>query len=199
MPFPELFRDEVFRIETKRLWLRWPRPSDARALTQIASQAGVAEKTATWPHPMPDQEADWRILRAREGNASGSRLVFAITRKKHPDVLAGIISAGEDKNGGLDLGYLLDPQFHGRGLMTEAVYAVIGVTFAYTGYQVIRASSGLNNPASRRVLEKSGFRSLGDSLHDAPARGGSVSCDDFELTRVAWKAAGEVIVRPEAA
>ncbi len=27
--FPDLTRDDVFRIETKRLWLRWPRIQDA--------------------------------------------------------------------------------------------------------------------------------------------------------------------------
>ena len=27
--FPDLTRDDVFRLETRRLWLRWPRAADA--------------------------------------------------------------------------------------------------------------------------------------------------------------------------
>ena len=28
--FPEITRDDIFRLETERLWLRWPRAADAR-------------------------------------------------------------------------------------------------------------------------------------------------------------------------
>ena len=27
--FPDYFRDDVFRLETQRLWLRWPTAADA--------------------------------------------------------------------------------------------------------------------------------------------------------------------------
>ena len=30
--FPEIAKDDVFRIETRRLWLRWPRLADAPAM-----------------------------------------------------------------------------------------------------------------------------------------------------------------------
>ena len=34
--FPELTRDDVFRLETRRLWLRWPRMADANAILRLA-------------------------------------------------------------------------------------------------------------------------------------------------------------------
>ncbi len=56
--FPELARDDVFRLETRRLWLRWPRESDAPALTALAGDWDVAQMTATMPHPYGDEDAD---------------------------------------------------------------------------------------------------------------------------------------------
>ena len=41
--FPEITRDEVFRIETPRLWLRWPVPADADALVAIMGEGFVAD------------------------------------------------------------------------------------------------------------------------------------------------------------
>ena len=191
MSFPELFADDVFHIETARLWLRWPRAADARALQQIAGIAAIAEMTATWPHPLPENEADWRILRAREANAAGTALVLAITRKKSPDQLIGTLGVrqlpvSDGGNGALGLGYMLAEAHHGRGLMTEAVIGLAGAVFTSTGYRLIRASSLSVNPASRRVLEKSGFEHTGTSMLDAPARGGMVEVDDFELSHSVW-------------
>ena len=45
--FPELTRDDVFRLETRRLWLRWPRMADASAILRQAGEKAVAEMTAT--------------------------------------------------------------------------------------------------------------------------------------------------------
>ena len=36
--FPDVFSDDVLRIETPRLWLRWPRASDAKAIAALAAE-----------------------------------------------------------------------------------------------------------------------------------------------------------------
>ena len=48
------------------------------------------------------------------------------------------------------------------------------------------ATAHIENPASRRVLEKCGFVHSGTGLEGAPARGGMVPCDRFRLERGAW-------------
>src|SRR5439155_11525397 len=80
--FPDLTADDIFRIETKRLWLRWPRASDAPAITSFVSLAQVARMTASIPHPYPPGEAERFIMKARTGNAGGTALVLAITQKR---------------------------------------------------------------------------------------------------------------------
>jgi RimJ/RimL family protein N-acetyltransferase len=51
--FPDLARDDVFRLETARLWLRWPRAADAPAIHRYCSRWEVAQFTARIPHPYP--------------------------------------------------------------------------------------------------------------------------------------------------
>ena len=41
--FPELTRDDVFRLETRRLWLRWPRIADSTAILRLAGEKAVAQ------------------------------------------------------------------------------------------------------------------------------------------------------------
>jgi hypothetical protein len=51
--FPDLLRDDVFRLETRRLWLRWPRAADTALIASLAGERDVAEMTANIPHPYP--------------------------------------------------------------------------------------------------------------------------------------------------
>ncbi|HXF55811.1 MAG TPA: GNAT family N-acetyltransferase [Hyphomicrobiaceae bacterium] len=185
---PDLFRDEVFRIETRRLWLRWPRLADAPRLQEAASAPEVAQMTASWPHPLPEGEAARRIERMRQGNANGDCLVLAMTPKREPDCLIGMLgvhlAAGEDH---LTLGCLLATPYHGRGLMSEAVRGLASAVFTYSGYRRIRAASRIINPASARVLDKCGFVPIGPGLQEAAARGGAIEVDCFELRREDWR------------
>ena len=184
---PELFADDVFHIETSRLWLRWPRAADGAALHRIASRKDVADRTATWPHPLDPQEVDRRILAMREANAVGTALTLAITRKKEPGRLIGIVGLHLADDASLRIGFLLDPQWHDRGLMTEAVTAIIDIVLALAPIQAVRGHALPDNEASRRVLDKAGFVLVGTEMCPAPARGGPQQCHAFELTRTRWR------------
>ena len=49
--FPDLARDDVFRLETSRLWLRWPRMGDAAAIERFLQSMGG--RALHRPHPPP--------------------------------------------------------------------------------------------------------------------------------------------------
>jgi RimJ/RimL family protein N-acetyltransferase len=74
----------------------------------------------------------------------------------------------------------------GKGFATEAVLAAIEAGFTLTGAIEMLATAHIENPASRRVLEKCGFVHTGTGLEGAPARGGMVPCDRFRLERTSW-------------
>ncbi|HEY7680110.1 MAG TPA: GNAT family N-acetyltransferase [Terriglobia bacterium] len=64
----------------------------------------------------------------------------------------------------LDLGYSLRPEFWGKGLATEIASAVVSLGFEKLGSEHITAISLPTNIASRRVLEKIGFRYERDTV-----------------------------------
>ncbi len=192
--FPDVTRDDVFRLETRRLWLRWPRVSDVAALADMAGRKEVAEMTGTWLHPLPQGEAERRVFEARKANATGRSLILALTARGKPNQLIGSIAVTPSREAGgagraeLELGYMLHPAFWGQGLMAEAANALIDVAFRYTRAEAVEASVRVINPASRRVLQACGFAHLGGALRDLPARGGMQPVDLYRLTREDWLA-----------
>lgn len=188
--FPDLTRDDVFRLETKRLWLRWPRAADSAAITAFAALPEVAQMTAAIPHPYPAKEADRFVLKARAENAAGFALHLAVTRKSGPRAVFGFVSAIGNGEQDVDIGYVLSPEMWGKGFATEAVKMVVETVFALTPAVRILANSRVNNPASRRVLEKSAFAYVDNGLDWLAARGGLHPCDRFRLDRVNWRRDG---------
>ena len=184
--FPDIARDDVFRLETARLWLRWPRASDAPAIHRYCSKWEVAQYTARIPHPYPEGSAERFIFAAREANALGKDLTLMLTPvrgKRDPFGAISLERRGVDR---LTLGYALAPEAWGKGYATEATEAMIDAAFAMTPAVEINASVRVENAASRRVLEKVGLRHVGTGPQGAPARGGMVDCDRFQMSRAEW-------------
>ncbi|WP_375462808.1 GNAT family N-acetyltransferase [uncultured Methylobacterium sp.] len=187
--FPDLTRDDVFRIETRRLWLRWPRARDVDTIVRLAGERAVAEMTARIPHPIERAGIDAFVLDARRGNAAGEGLVMALSLRSDPAGLVGVIGIeAEAAADGPHLGYWLGHPFWGRGLATEAATAIVDAYFAYAGGAVLTSNARVENAASGRVLEKAGFGRTGSGTGIFPARGGAVAFDRFRLDRAAWSA-----------
>jgi RimJ/RimL family protein N-acetyltransferase len=183
--FSDLLRDDVFRLETQRLWLRWPRASDARALARIGGDPRVAEMTPSLPQPFTEQAAaDW-VFSSRRANAEGESIVLVLTLKSRPGEPIGIAGLHGTRPGVAALGFWLGRPAQGQGLMTEAVSALIDMAQRAAHLGEIRASTRSGDGASRRVLEKCGFVSQGDGLIDLPARGGVIVCERFHWLKPA--------------
>jgi RimJ/RimL family protein N-acetyltransferase len=185
--FPDLTRDDVFRIETRRLWLRWPCARDAEAVLRLAGDPAVAEMTARIPHPLPRAEVDAFLLRTRGENAAGTGLTLALARRSAPADLVGIVGVVGGA-AGPEIGYWLGKPHWGAGLMGEAVAAVTDAFFAYAGGDVLRSSARTDNPASRGVLERCGFVRTGSGTRAFPERGADLAVDLFSLDRARWQA-----------
>jgi RimJ/RimL family protein N-acetyltransferase len=184
--FPDLARDDVFRLETSRLWLRWPRMGDAAAIETFCSQWEVARYTARIPHPYPPGSAERFVYAAREANASGRDLTLVMTPIKGKRDVIGSISLESRGVDRLALGFALAPEAWGKGLATEAAGAMIDAGFSLTPAVEILASVRVENEASKAVLGKCGFQLIGAGLQGAPARGGMVECLSFRLARADW-------------
>lgn len=181
--FPEIARDDVFRIETRRLWLRWPRVADAAAIARQAGEKAVADMTASIPSPYSEQQAIVSVLAAREMNADGGGLYLSLTHKARPNEVIGAVSVMRGADNRAFLGYWVGMSHWGAGLATEAAQAMIDVAFGLTETVSLHASVVPVNTASRRVLKKCGFAHYGGGMNDAPARGGAQAVDFYRLGR----------------
>ena len=56
-----------------------------------------------------------------------------------------------------EIGYVLGKNYWGRGLMTEALKAVLDFCFTQAGFQKVKARYASLNLASGRVMEKAGM------------------------------------------
>jgi RimJ/RimL family protein N-acetyltransferase len=187
--FPDLTSDDIFRLETRRLWLHWPRACDAATIAGIASLAETARMTAAIPHPYPHGEAERFILKSRGDNANGKALVLVMVQKGGARPTIGLVSATLSEARDIELGYIVAPAVRGKGFATEAAKALIEAVFSLTAAERILANARTINPASRRVLEKCGFAYLDTGFDFLAARGGLHPCDRFQLDRKAYAAA----------
>jgi RimJ/RimL family protein N-acetyltransferase len=110
------------------------------------------------PNPMVAVEGFILIMQARA--ALGTDHVFAIDLPGSGAI--GCIGAhGASPNGPFEVGYYVGRDWWGSGYATEAATAVTNYMQAQ-GAAGLQAGHFLDNPASGRVLEKSGFVATGE-------------------------------------
>lgn len=176
-------------IRTRRLILRPLRLGDTTRLQCLANDWAVASMVAAIPHPYEIAHAlDFIIRIAPEAIDCGDAL-FAIAWQDEPDALIGCIGChhkGED--GFPDLGYWLGRPYWGQGVMSEAVEAMVGHLFSIWRVNALSAGYFNENAASKRVLNKMGFRDLGPKMYPCLARGAPVEGRIMRLSRAKWLA-----------
>jgi RimJ/RimL family protein N-acetyltransferase len=184
--FPDLFRDDVFTLETPRLFLRWPKASDAANLVMLANDRRIAEAHAVIPHPYTQAHAVSFITTARTMNTEGNGIYLAIAARREPRQPLGVVSLRIRPEGDISLGYWLGVAHWGKGHATEAAQAILDAAFLYTQIKDVIAEVRVTNDRSRRVLKHCGFQYEGSSMCARPAWGDSVPADAFRLTRSLW-------------
>ena len=183
--FPEISREDIFRLETRRLWLRWPQASDMRVVAMPAVATPAPEEASGDPYRDPAVLAAWH-----DANTTGAELHFVMTGRGADRGIIGSVDLvpvrGHAEACGLRLRVWLDAALHGRGLATEAVQATVDAAFMLTATPLVAASARVLDPAFRRVLEKCGFGYCGTGLDPAGDGHGLTASDRFRLDRKAW-------------
>ena len=145
------------RIRTPRLLLRPWTWDDVQDLYAYASVDGVGQMAGWMPHQNVEESRailqmfmDEKKTFALEyqGKVIGSLGVEAYDEPTYPELDA--VAARE-------IGYVLSRDYWGRGLVPEAVQAVIEYLFDTVGLDVIVVGHFARNDRSRRVIEKCGF------------------------------------------
>jgi ribosomal-protein-alanine N-acetyltransferase len=98
-----------------------------------------------------------------------------------------------------EVGYSLVRDFRNKGIATEAVRALVEEAFDRARLARVHAYCVPENKASRRVLERVGFRFEGTLPHGATVSGQPVDVLMHTVDRETWCQSGNSIVMPASA
>ncbi len=145
------------QLECERVILRRIRQSDAADMFSYASLPSVT-RYLTW-REHPDLLHTKRYLAYLDTQYRAGRFFdFAIVLRETGRMIGtvGFVSFDE-ANSAAEVGYVLHPDFWGKGIMTEALSRLLAFGFEELSLHRIEASFMPENAASRRVMEKCGM------------------------------------------
>jgi ribosomal-protein-alanine N-acetyltransferase len=142
-------------IDTSRLRLRSPVATDAPEIFKSYAQDLEVCRFMIWkPHPSESVTRDF-INSCIEARKSGNRWPYVITIHGS-DAAIGMIDAGAKGTTAI-IGYVLSRTHWGKGFMPEAIESLTKCMLSESGIFRVQASCDVDNIASQRALEKSGF------------------------------------------
>lgn len=177
-----------FTAETERLRLRTYTDDDFDAFFDLHRREDVA-RYLPW-HPRDEQAA-------REALARHQRLTVEVDDQgvtlagfdKATERLVGdfvlILRSVEHRRG--EVGYVLHPDFAGRGLATEGARVMLDIAFEKLGLRRVIGRIDARNQASARVLTKLGLRHEAHLVQNELFKGEWTDEDDFAILHDEWQ------------
>ncbi|MEO1040565.1 MAG: GNAT family N-acetyltransferase [Pseudomonadota bacterium] len=165
---------EPIPLATDRLQLSETSETHLDELVELANDYEVAVRLARMPFPYSRSDGIWYLQNIAPACASWS--VLASGR------FIGIMSLKpEPELDFLGLGYWLGRSYWGQGYATEAGRAIVQYCASLSNLSHLRSGHYAENRASGRVLEKLGFRKVGQHKRDHPLLGKKVEHVDMLL------------------
>lgn len=146
-------------IETRRLTLRSPEPRDLPRVVKMAADYDIARMTLRMPHPYLEDHARTFLVRTASQDRKRDN-TFVIDLEGEGAI--GVMGFFHDKDPYPELGYWIGRPYWGRGLATEAAEGALNWAAKTWKKRAVSAGHFSDNPASGRVLTKSGFLYTGE-------------------------------------
>lgn len=134
--------------------------------------------------PRPAQEV--RKVHPKRVETAAGGLPYLVILSDDSDEPAGTIGIFESEHDGqkvYEMGWMLLPQFHGRGLATEAGRIVIERARADPKIETVYAFPATDNPASNAICRKIGFEVQGATTVEFSGRPLTCNTWRIDLTR----------------
>ena len=144
------------------VFLRTIEPADQERMLDILTSE-LVNKTYMLPDFANREDALPLFLRLMEMSRDAGSYARAIATE---DGLAGFLNRVETQGKTIELGYVIHPDFHGRGYMTKALQLAMAELFAL-GYEEVLTGAFSTNIPSIRVMEKCGMAKL-DKTEEIP-------------------------------
>ena len=161
-PFPQSF------LETRRLRLRSWVEADAARLSALHGNRQVMRHIKDGRTQSPPEVAAWIEQAQRHWEEHGFGL-WAATRKDDGFLIGWIglqvVTWLPEEISGIEIGWLIDPDYWGRGFATEGGRASLQFRFGPLDLDRIVSICQAENRASERVMEKIGMRFKNATRH----------------------------------
>ncbi|MBI9045184.1 MAG: GNAT family N-acetyltransferase [Anaerolineaceae bacterium] len=173
-------------VESERLMIRRPEDGDIRSLEGIFCDAGMMRYLGgPW-----DQGKTLDALREWRDDWGINNSWYGVLLKK--DTMQAIGTAGFSNNSipnepGLELSWFVGTEYQGIGYATEITSELLSFAFIDLSVKRVLAETHPENPASNRVLEKMGFKCLGERQHIYDYLPGFNTQVLWELTQQDWE------------
>ena len=172
-------------LETARLFLKPLALEDAGQIQSIFPRWEIVKylnALVPWPYPADGAAHFLRDVALPEMTRKISWF-WSMRPKTAPERLIGVISLTTKPSG--NRGFWIDPEWQGRGLMTEACEAVTDYWFEELRQPVLSVPKAVANEASRRISVKQGMRIV--SREDRDYVGGRLPSETWEITAEEWR------------
>ncbi len=152
---------EIFPLlKTKRLELRCLLISDSEDVFRLRTDKEV-NKFIERPVSRTDKNGKEFVERINKSSADNNVYYWVISFIENAKLIGTIClwNFNEDKSVA-EVGYDLFPEHQSKGIMTEAMNAVLNFGFNTAGFKIIEAFTHLDNMASKQILIKNGFEEV---------------------------------------
>lgn len=147
------------RIETERMILRPFVMEDAGDMYRNWASDPEVTKFLTWPTHKSMEISKMVLKDWIPQYADGGYFNWAMEYKENGQVIGNIsvVKLREDI-GAADMGYCMGRAYWRKGIMPEALKAVMAYLFDNVGLNRVAACHDVNNPKSGRVMDKAGMK-----------------------------------------
>lgn len=179
-------------LETDRLILRPFTAEDDAVIMKIASDPDTVKYLYFWGRPgkTPRQDTD-RFLydhAIKEWNRNPIRMrEYALVLKETGAVIGDASIEKYDEDNG-EIGWILLPEYRGRGYATEAAKRLTQFGFEELELKIIAATCDERNPASAHVMERCGMHLYEVCKEGRPDKGDGIRADElvYRINRADW-------------
>lgn len=148
-------------IKTARLLLRKIDVDDSEVILFLRSDAVVNKYIERPEHRKTKtvEQAQTHIEKMNGLFDNEEAIAWGIAVEGNPKLIGTIClwNFSEDRKTA-EVGYDLDPAFQGKGMMSEALKAVLSFGFDKLGFALIEAFTHVENEASKKLLVTNGFQ-----------------------------------------
>ena len=170
-------------IETSRLILRRAVREDAEPMFRNWASDPEVTKYLTWP-PHENVEVTQNLLeRWTTEYEKDDYYHWMIVLKEIGQPIGSLLVTTAGRAQSAHIGYCIGQNWWRKGIMTEAVQAVIRFLFEEVGYHRIEAMHDPNNPNSGRVMRKCGMKYEGTTHASDRNNQGICDADHYAILR----------------